>query len=44
VLQQVEQAGQPSRPRAPPTCTNCHEKGHKRRAEEWFGPKSGETR
>lgn len=30
VLQQVEQAGQPSRPRAPPTCTNCHEKGHKR--------------
>jgi hypothetical protein len=30
VLQQVEQAGQPSRPRAPPTCSNCHEKGHKR--------------
>ena len=30
VLQQVEQEGQPSRPRAPPTCSKCHEKGHKR--------------
>lgn len=30
VLQQVEQAGQPSRPRAPPTCSKCHEQGHKR--------------
>jgi hypothetical protein len=30
VLEQVEQAGQPSRPRAPPTCSKCHEQGHKR--------------
>lgn len=30
VLQQVEQAEQPGRPRAPPTCSNCHEKGHRR--------------
>jgi hypothetical protein len=30
VLQQVEQAGQASRPRAPPTCSKCHEQGHKR--------------
>ena len=30
VLQQAEQVGQQSRPRAPPTCSNCHEKGHKR--------------
>jgi hypothetical protein len=30
VHQQVEQAGQPSRPRAPPTCSKCHEQGHKR--------------
>ena len=29
-LQQVEQVGQPSRPRAPPTCSKCHEQGHKR--------------
>jgi hypothetical protein len=30
VLEQVEQVGQPSRPRAPPTCSKCHEQGHKR--------------
>jgi hypothetical protein len=30
VLEQVEQAEQQRRPRAPPTCSKCHEKGHKR--------------
>lgn len=30
VLQQVEQEDRVGRPRAPPTCSNCHEQGHKR--------------
>ena len=30
VVQQVEQEERAGRQRAPPTCSNCHEQGHKR--------------
>ena len=30
VLQQVEQEDRVGRQRAPPTCSNCHEQGHRR--------------